>query len=256
MKITVIVTRPRSRLRRGRTCGCTGPRRGVNRTPQQVWTSLVVHGSGHMGHRVPVPRRLRNVRVRHVDQFQAGRPGRIQAGQRPRALSGLLSEPRDRDGEARHSADGAIPVLRSGRQPCVDGLYASSVRHGQSQDVGQGKGSTGARRPRHHVLSPWSPRRERAPLPCRTLARAQRERRREVTKVGRRFRYFGCDEEADLSQARLAASICEAETEFYCFSAYKIRTAGRGNQDRRWLGTLVRGWTTTREVGRSRLVAR
>ncbi len=33
---------------------------------------LVVHSSGHMEHRVvvPVPRRLRNVRVRHVDQFQ------------------------------------------------------------------------------------------------------------------------------------------------------------------------------------------
>ena len=33
--------------------------------------SLVVHASNHMmEHRVPVPRRLRNVKVRHVDQFK------------------------------------------------------------------------------------------------------------------------------------------------------------------------------------------
>ena len=39
--------------------------------PQQGVDSLIVHGSDHaMGHHVPVPRRLRSVKTRHVDQFK------------------------------------------------------------------------------------------------------------------------------------------------------------------------------------------
>ena len=70
MKFTVIVTTL--------TLACAGTARAGSPDPaavqpdaaQQNVDSLVVHGSAHMGHRVPVPRRLRNVRVRHVDQFK------------------------------------------------------------------------------------------------------------------------------------------------------------------------------------------